>query len=264
MKMKKRRLMPMLSMILSAAMLLAGCTKEETNGETNGTTTQDTAQQGGGNNGGENQGGENQGGENNGGSGEQGYWVDLGLPSGLLWAKCNIGATTPEEYGSYYAWGETQPKSVYNLETYVHYDNVRESVTRYCNAEGYGIVDNLTTLQASDDAATVIIGNGARIPTADEWCELRDNCTSAWTTKNGVNGRLLTGSNGNTLFLPAAGAYWDSDLFRTDDLGSYWSSSLYTDNLYSAWGFDFVVDDADIRTHSRTDGLSIRPVRSAH
>lgn len=233
-------------MILTAAMLLSGCTKEETDGENGGTTTQDTAQQGGG---------------NNGGSAEQGYWVDLGLPSGLLWASCNVGASNPEEYGSYFAWGETQPKSVYDWETYAYYDYSRGRFTKYCNYEDFGIVDNLSTLQASDDAATAIIGNGARIPTADEWQELQNNCTSEWTTKNEVSGRLFTGSNGNTIFLPAAGIIGGSEPYGAGYGGSYWSSSLCTDYANNAWYFH--LDGAYMENYDRYIGRPVRPVRSA-
>lgn len=133
-------------------------------------------------------------------------WVDLGLPSGLLWAKCNLGATTPEGYGNYYAWGETQPKSEYTWATYTYGDfDSTYHLYKYNTSDSYGTVDNKTTLEAMDDAATVALGSGARIPTYDDWVELRSNTMGEWTQQNGVNGWKFTATNGNSLFLPAAG-----------------------------------------------------------
>ena len=122
-------------------------------------------------------------------------YVDLGLPSGLLWATCNVGANAPEEYGDYFAWGEIVPKDVYNWSTYQYYDG--SNLAKYTGSDG------LTTLLPGDDAATTNWSNGWRMPTKEEWQELLDNTTNKWTTQNGVNGRLFTGSNGNSLFLPA-------------------------------------------------------------
>ena len=131
-------------------------------------------------------------------------YVDLGLPSGTLWATCNVGANAPEEYGDYFAWGETAPKDVYNWSTYQYYDG--SNLAKYTGSDG------LTTLLPEDDAATTNWGNEWRMPTKEEWQELLDNTTNKWTTQNGVNGRLFTGSNGNSLFLPAVGFRWDDDL----------------------------------------------------
>lgn len=117
-------------------------------------------------------------------------WVDLGLPSGLLWARCNVGATKPEEYGDYFAWGETQPKSVYDWETYAYggEDDGFVWITKYGDIYGpNGFTDDgLTTLQASDDAATSVLGGGARTPTREEWEDLLNNCTNEWISLNGV------------------------------------------------------------------------------
>ena len=100
-------------------------------------------------------------------------YVDLGLPSGLRWATTNVGATNPEDYGNYYAWGETATKDSYTWETYTLADGGYGTLTKYCNEASYGTVDNKTTLEATDDAATQIWGGAWRMPTDDEWQELR-------------------------------------------------------------------------------------------
>ena len=198
----------------------------------------------------------------------QGDWVDLGLPSGLLWATRNVGASSPEDYGDYFAWAETQPKSYYDWDNYTYScHDYRPDLTKYCNDPDYGCngyTDNLTILQAGDDAATANWGSGCRTPTAGEWLELLDHCTSVWTTQNGVNGRRFTGPNGNSLFLPAAGCRWDDDLINAGSVGYYWSSSLYTDYPGDAWccGFDSGYSD-NMGSISRSNGLSVRAVRSA-
>lgn len=197
-------------------------------------------------------------------------WVDLGLPSGLLWAKCNLGATKPEEYGDYYAWGETTTKEVYNLSTYKYCTVDAESglatLTKYSTNSGHDFVgtpDNLTTLEAMDDAATQKLGSGARMPTKAEWEELIDNTTAEWTTLNGVNGRKFTASNGKSLFLPAAGSRFGSELYSAGDDGDYWSSSLDADYPVGAWDFGFNSDGQGMLSTLRGDGRSVRPVRSA-
>lgn len=191
-------------------------------------------------------------------------WVDLGLPSGLLWAKCNLGANAPEEYGNYYAWGETTTKEVYDWSTYA-YGNAYNALTKYCNDAVYGLngfTDNLSTLQAADDAATAALGNGARTPTLEEWQELINNTTVEWTTMNGVNGRKFTSTaNGNTLFLPAAGLRNGSELSNAGGSGLYWSSSLSTDYPYGAWFFFFDSDDQGMSDDGRNFGLTVRAVR---
>ncbi len=144
-------------------------------------------------------------------------YVDLGLPSGTLWATCNVGANSPEEYGDYFAWGETTTKRAWDN---YRYEDDCSNKTKYTNSDG------LTTLQSSDDAATANWGSGWRMPTYDELNELKNNCTVTWTTQNGVNGRLFTGSNGNSIFLPAAGGRDDSELLGGGSYGHYWSSSL--------------------------------------
>ena len=193
-------------------------------------------------------------------------YVDLGLPSGLLWATCNVGANAPEEYGDYFAWGETQPKDKYNFSTYQYWMGGFNTLTKYCtdpNYGYYGFTDNLTTLLPEDDAATANWGYEWRMPTKEEWEELYQNTTCIWTTQNGVNGRLFTASNGNSLFLPAAGYRWGSDLNFVGSDGDYWSSSLYTDDPNYAWTFYFSSDYYDMDDLIRCNGQSVRAVRSA-
>ena len=193
-------------------------------------------------------------------------WVDLGLPSGLLWAECNLGATKPEEYGDYYAWGETVTKEVYDWSTYKYCNGGLYQLTKYCDRSEYGyngFTDNLTTLQPSDDVATQKLGNGARMPTETEWNELRDNTTSEWTTENGVYGRRFTAANGKSLFLPAAGSRLVSEFHGAGESGVYWSSSLFAGYPFCAWYFVFNGSRQTVLTLDRLCGLSVRPVRSA-
>lgn len=200
---------------------------------------------------------------------EDGDWVDLGLPSGQLWATRNVGASSPEDYGDYFAWGENSPKSMYNWDTYIYGYETDESpwyhLTKYNTVSDYGPIDNLTTLQPGDDAATANWGNGARMPTRQEWEELEDYCSSVWTTQNGVNGRRFTGPNGNSLFLPAAGYRWYDEPYDAGDDGNYWSSSLST--YYSpehACHFHFKSFSAGVYNGgSRGYGRSVRAVRSS-
>ncbi len=212
--------------------------------------------------------------DNNNGSGtggdtgtETAEWVDLGLPSGLLWATCNLGASSPEEYGDYYAWGETTTKEVYDWSTYkyctVDAEGGLATLTKYNTRSDYGTPDNLTTLQAMDDVATQKLGSGARMPTAVEWSEFIENTTAEWITLNGVNGRKFTASNGNSLFLPAAGSRFGSELYSAGDDGDYWSSSLDADYPVGAWDFGFNSDGQSMLSTPRGDGRSVRPVRSA-
>ncbi len=194
---------------------------------------------------------------------DHGY-VDLGLPSGLLWATCNVGADTPEEYGDYFAWGETQPKENYDWSTYQYCMGSNTTLTKYCSNSNYGyngFTDNLTTLLPEDDAAAANWGGNWRMPTKEEFQELYNNTTVTWTQQNGVNGRLFTASNGNSLFLPAAGNRWDGELYLAGDIGDYWSSSLTTGYPDNAWYFGFGSGSTGVYSTHRYGGLSVRAVR---
>ena len=194
-------------------------------------------------------------------------YVDLGLPSGLLWASCNIGSTSAEEYGDYFAWAETEIKDNYEIMNYKYSaegsDELHPQLTKYCNIPDYGyngFTDNLITLQPEDDAAMANWGNGWRMPTKVEWRELRDHTTVTCTQQNGVNGRLLTASNGNSIFLPAAGRRWGEELSGAGCDGAYWSRSLYSDYPFGAWYFDFDSDYTYVSYYGRYYGFSVRPV----
>ena len=189
-------------------------------------------------------------------------WVDLGLPSGLLWASCNVGATSPEQFGNYYAWGETQPKEIYNWVTYIWcttYETSLEGFTKYNNS------DHLTVLVPGDDAATANIGNGARTPLFEEWEELVANTTYEWTSLNGINGIRLIGANGKSIFLPAAGVWGDEVLAENC---SAWSASLEFMSTGEPSGgahcfvyfpsIDYITADGHA---GRCEGLPVRPVR---
>ena len=191
-------------------------------------------------------------------------WVDLGLPSGLKWATCNVGATKPEEYGNYYAWGESEAKTTYNWSTYKWCNGSYDTPTKYCTNSYYGTVDNKTVLELADDAARANWGGAWRMPTDAEWTELRENCTWTWTTKNGVNGyEVKSETNGNSIFLPAAGYRGNGGLDDAGSRGYYWSSSLNADDAddpYAACGVAFDSDYVGRSSYGRCDGQSVRPV----
>ena len=201
-----------------------------------------------------------------GGGTEDGHaWVDLGLPSGTLWATMNVGASSPEDYGDYYAWGEIETKSEYNWSTYKWCNGSSNTLTKYCVSGTYvtyGTVDNKTELETSDDVAYQMWGSGWRMPTIEQFRELQSECTYTWTMQKGVYGyKFASKVNSNTIFFPAAGK-WDSSLIGAGDNGYYWSRSLYTSsssgaqNLFFNSSF-FLTGEGSLRFY----GLSVRPVR---
>ena len=192
---------------------------------------------------------------------ENGYeYVDLGLS--VKWATCNVGASTPEEYGDYFAWGETQPKDYYDWSTYKWCNGKFTSQTKYCTNSTFGTVDNKTTLDLIDDAARANWGGSWRMPTDAELTELCTECTWTWTTENGVNGYRVTsnkeGYTDKSIFLPAAGCRLDSSLGNAGSRGCYWSSSLYTSSNV-AYGLLFTSSSVH-RYNNRYYGQSVRPV----
>ena len=189
-------------------------------------------------------------------------WVDLGLPSGVKWATCNVGTGVPYGYGDYFAWGEINPyyspgyaqsdpcnawrdgKSAgYSWGSYRWCKGSGDMLTKYCTVDnfwaGNGTMDNKTTLDLEDDAAHANWSGNWQIPTADDWTELRTECTWEWTALNGVNGRKVTGPNGNSIFLPAAGHRNDTGISYADSYGIYWSSSLHYSRSELACSVDF-------------------------
>ena len=179
------------------------------------------------------------------------HMIDLGLPSGTLWACCNVGASKPEDYGNYYAWGETQPKEVYNWSTYIHCDGSSST----CHNIGSDIAGT------QYDAATASWGAPWRMPSLEQCNELKNKCTSVWTTENGVNGRKFTGPNGGTIFFPAAGLRLRDELYGTGSDGNFWSSTLDESTPIYAWYLVFASGGVRTSNSKRSDGLSVRPVR---
>ncbi|MCQ2288521.1 MAG: NEW3 domain-containing protein [Muribaculaceae bacterium] len=177
-------------------------------------------------------------------------FVDLGLPGGVLWATCNVGAEKPEDYGLYFAWGETKG---YAKGDYHNFDWNNLSYTMN------------SALDAAHDAATANWGDGWRMPTNREQDDLRNStyCTWTWTTRNGVNGyEVKSKSNGNSIFLPAAGYRNDASLYYEGSYGNYWSGSLSTLSSIGAYGLSFDSSSIDWdSSYYRCDGRSVRAVR---
>lgn len=176
--------------------------------------------------------------------------LDLGLPSGTLWACCNVGAVTPEGKGGYYAWGETEEKSYYDNNTYLHYKNI----TDYKNVLGDDIAGT------KYDVAHELWGGLWQMPSIEQYQELIDNTTSEWTTKNGVNGRTFTGSNGVSLFLPATGLFFQSGVNHFGKVGNYWSSTNCTGATSSRYLW-FTDSQLFTSNNQRTVGYPVRPVQ---
>lgn len=184
-------------------------------------------------------------------------WVDLGLPSGTKWAICNVGASSPTGNGNYYAWGETRTKKEYSLENYC-FRKGQDSFSKYNTDSDYGTVDNKKQLDMSDDAARANWGGKWRIPTKSQWEELKDNCTWSWTG----SGYKVTGPNGQSINLPAAGHWSGSSIHDLGTRGSYWSSSLSTVGYPGyACGMDIFSNSYDVWCYcARPCGYSVRPV----
>jgi hypothetical protein len=188
-------------------------------------------------------------------------YVDLGLPSGTLWATCNVGASSPEEYGDYFAWGETEPKEEYSWSTYKWCEGNYDTQTKYCTDSYYGTVDNKTILDLEDDAANVNWGGSWRMPTKEEQVELLTECNWTLDTMNGVDGYTITGPNGNSIFLPISGYFSDTNVEDIGYNGTYWSSEQKSDYSSQAYVIDIYNDgDISLFANSRYYGLSIRPV----
>lgn len=183
-------------------------------------------------------------------------YIDLGLPSGTLWATCNVGALKPEDYGDYFAWGETETKSKYSQKTYKYYAKKIFGTGEFFN--------NNTVLELQDDAARQNWHGSWRIPTYEEWTELREKCTWKWSVQAIHNGYIVTSkSNGNSIFLPAAGGKEDHpfDPYCFLSGGNYWSSSLNKSVHHYAWNLHFDSSKVDLYNFGeRFSGRSVRPV----
>jgi formylglycine-generating enzyme required for sulfatase activity len=198
------------------------------------------------------------------GNSHDGEYVDLGLPSGTLWATCNVGASAPEQYGDYFAWGETAPKDYYDLSTYKWCNGSYVTLTKYCTDSSYGyngFTDGKTELDPEDDAAYVNWGPQWRMPSMEQQRELVEQCTCTWTSRNGVNGHLFTGPNGNTFFLPAAGYRRRESLYGVGSYGGYWSRTLSSSYPGDAYYLDFYSGYVGWRSDDRSIGFTVRAVR---
>ena len=209
------------------------------------------------------------------GSSDKHATVDLGLPSGTLWATCNVGANSPEEYGLYFAWGETEGYTgdtsdgrSFDWASYKWCNGNGDTLTKYCTNSNYGyngFTDGLTELLPEDDAATANWGSEWRMPSKEQFEELINSSytTTEWTTLNGVNGQNITSkSNGNSIFLPAAGYRYDASLDNTHSYGLYWSRSLSAYGTSNAHYLYFVSGGIYTTVYYRSIGQSVRPVRA--
>ena len=197
-------------------------------------------------------------------------YVDLGLPNGTLWATHNVGANSPEELGDFFAWGETAPKANYVWEgtAWLYVENGKKRISKYNTDSQYGEVDNKTELDPEDDAAYVNMGAEWRMPSQADIDELLENCTWEWTQLNGVNGQMVTGPNGNTIFLPAGGERMGTNIFNVGEAGNYWSRSLYVLNetvSYPTAAYKIYLTDTGLTRNSadRNCGFPVRAVRIA-
>lgn len=182
--------------------------------------------------------------------------IDLGI--GVKWSCCNVGASSPEQCGGYYAWGETEEKSTYTDVNYAYFDNAS-----YQNGKDW--VDCFKYIGSdiggtSYDVAHVKWGGSWRMPSLEHIKALVNNCSSEWTRMNGVYGRKFIGANGNCIFLPAAGSRWDDDLYYVGDYGSYWSSTQYPDDSDSEYNLFFRSGNTDWYCGGRYYGFPVRPV----
>lgn len=192
--------------------------------------------------------------------------IDMGAAG--VWACCNVGASKPEDYGGYYAWGETATKSNYDRSTYKYFSDY--SYTKYCTESSYGFTDGKTELDVSDDVARQKWGSSWRMPSKEQLENLRDKCTHEWTKVNNVYGQMFTASNGNRIFLPAAGDRYGTSLYDAGSSGVYWSRTLYADDPMYAYDLHFDFSDVYVGyvgyvgynwVYVREGGITVRPVR---
>lgn len=185
-------------------------------------------------------------------------YVDMG--GGVMWAQVNLGASMIGEYGDYYAWGETETKDYFWYNTYKYCEGRQNTYTKYCINPSEGKVDSLTTLELEDDAAHVQWGGNWRIPTREEWIELRNTCTWTYTRENGIKGWKATAPNGNCIFFPLGGGCTFNENETINHVGYYRSSSLGEKYSGSTYIVIMRTDEVTWSNGSRQGGLSIRPV----
>ena len=200
-------------------------------------------------------------------AGKAAQMVDLGLPSGTLWADRNVGADKPEAYGDYFAWGETVPKSDYSWSTY-KYGTADSELTKYCSESSYGkdgYTDKFIELELQDDAASVNWGGNWRMPSKEQIEELYNNTDNTWVDDfegTGVSGRKFTNKKDSSkfIFLPAAGSRYDASLGDAGSYGYYWSRRLDTDSPHDACSLDFNSGIVIWSNNFRNYGQAVRPV----
>jgi len=200
-------------------------------------------------------------------AGKAAQMVDLGLPSGTLWADRNVGASKPEAYGSYFAWGETAPKSDYSWSTYKHgeeWDQLTKYCTRYeCGKDGY--TDKFIELELQDDAAQVNWGGNWRMPSFEQIKELYNNTDNTWVSNfegTGVSGRKFTNKKDSSkfIFLPAAGYRSVTSLYSAGSYGYYWSRTLNAGSPLYAYELYFYSGSVTWHSGDRDSGNTVRPV----
>ena len=197
-------------------------------------------------------------------------YVDLGLPSGLKWAKCNVGAKKETDYGDYFMWGSAEPNTADDCiwTNYKYCNGSDRTLTKYCTNSYYGTVDNKTALDPEDDAATHIMGGDWRMPTDNDFQELLDNTTIEWVTDfngSGVNGMKFISKADATkyIFIPASGHRGSSSFYCQGSQGGIWSSSLLATSPMLAWKLSFLSDfiDEDYYYGCRCTGYVVRGVK---
>ena len=194
---------------------------------------------------------------------EENRYVDLGLS--VKWATCNIGATKPEEYGNYYAWGELNPKNDYSWNSYrlckFQAEKNKKNLMRYNTVIDYGNVDNKIELDASDDIANKLLGGKWRMPTVSEIRELLHYCSWRYISQNHLWGYLVSSNKtGGSIFLPAAGYRNIGSLIGEAAFGAYWSKNLVSDFPIGANYLYFSIERAGFSEYYRYCGHTIRPV----
>jgi len=186
-------------------------------------------------------------------------YVDLGLS--VKWATCNVGASKPEDFGDYFAWGEITPKETYSWSNYKWCNGTEYSLTKYCSDVNYGIIDSLQSLELDDDAASTNWGGKWRMPTKSEMEELVTNCSWISTTNyngTGVAGYIVTSNlNSNQIFIPSAGCIYVLSV-ETDGV-YYWTKTLETAVTYTAWCLNMKM--GGFNDEWRFAGRSVRPVQ---
>lgn len=185
-------------------------------------------------------------------------YVNLGLPSGTLWATCNVGAKTMTDYGDFFAWGETETKTIFDWETYKFFDD--STFTKYMTG------DFLTVLEPADDVAAVSWGSDWSVPTQEQWEELQRYTSKYWVEQNGIKGLRCVADNGNSVFFPASGRAENDGVVGVRSIGEYWSSSLYPYTFFTdkSWSFGFNTTSNSLSKQSRYNGFTVRPVRSSN